>query len=820
MTAPSAWSGRASAPEPPSTRSVRLADAASRRWARIGALICCLLVVAILTGWLGRLTADPAGTLPIPPWSIGLALLSSLALALFGAGWMARSLLKTGPSRLTGAVTANEHRPSPVSTDSLSPFPAAEHASSTGGGPSTEGRRQPADDLQGLLNTLPGVVFRYRLDADGVQRFLSLSRGTEALLGIGHERLTATYGLFWDRIVPQDVPPFREAVRLSAETASPASFEFRLRAQDGSVKWIRWQAAPQPPETDGSVTWHGLMAEVTDLKRTDDRQAKIHAALSAFGNEADENIGRLTEVCGSLLGATMALYHRLEQGTLRTVGRWNVPEGFAVQGDPNGSVCGDAIRRASDRVLVVRDLPRTAYAQTDPMLHGTALRTAVGKVVFCGGEVVGALCLLFDRNMVPTDPDETVLGLLAASIGGEELRRRTETALGDSEEQVRRLQRMDAISRLAGGIAHEFNNLLTTVVGHGRLLLQAADVRSPSRQPLAEMTEAADRAAALTRHLLAFSRKQPRELQRLVLNDIVAAQAPLLQSMLGERHRILTDLSPSVSPVLADAIQLEQVLLHLCLNARDAMPTGGTITLRTSTIQVAPPAVERQLRSRPGAYVILAVEDQGTGMDEFVQAHCFEPFFTTKPRTDATGLGLSTVYGIMKQNEGTVTVDSAVGRGTTMTLYWPQAEAPFQPISRKKDEAADVAGQGQETVLLVEDDMGLRTVLARVLGRQGYRVLDASSGAAAMGLASRHGGPIHVLVTDLVMPELSGLDLARLLKPTRPGMKVIYISGYPDTSVVQPAVNDLQAVLLQKPFGPEALLRTVRSVLDAEEPAG
>jgi PAS domain S-box-containing protein len=398
-------------------------------------------------------------------------------------------------------------------------------------------------------------------------------------------------------------------------------------------------------------------------------------------------------------------------------------------------------------------------------------------------------------------------------------RKKAETALDQSEEQVRQLQRMEAIGRLAGDVAHDFNNLLTIILGHGQLLRENLDPQTPMFQQVDELTKAAERASALTQHLLVFSRKQPRQLQQLNLNDIVTAQAPMLERMLGDLVRVVPALASEPGLVLADASQIEQVLLTLCLNARDAMPNGGTVTIETRDVTVDQAFVQRHIQSQPGAYVLLAVVDTGIGMDDYVQAHCFDPFFTTKPRGEAAGLGLSTVYGIVKQNGGFIEIVSAPGQGAAFKMYFPRVEVTASatasvPVSRKLP-------RGTETLLLVEDEGGLRKLLWRVFERQGYTVLDAPSGSAALGLAAKHQGPIHLLVTDVVMPEMNGVELTRLLSASRPEMKVLYISGYPDDIAKECGVAHPQTVMLQKPFSPERLARTVRDILDrpAERPA-
>ena len=426
------------------------------------------------------------------------------------------------------------------------------------------------------------------------------------------------------------------------------------------------------------------------------------------------------------------------------------------------------------------------------------------------------------------DEQGNIVGVLVFSVDitdrirAEEAERQRAEADGDgSEDPVRPLQKLEAVGRLAGGIAHDFGNLLTIILGHSELLRERLEPEAPLFQPVDEIAKAAERASVLARHLLAFSRQQPRQLQRLSLNDVVTAQAPILASMLGERIRLVTTLAPTIGPVLADRSQIEHVLLHLCANAHDAMPGGGTLTIETGDVVLDRAFVQRHIRSKPGAYVMLAVTDTGGGMDDFVQTHCFDPYFTTKPKGEATGLGLSTVYGIVKQNEGLIDLVSAPGRGAAFKIYLPRAETSAASAGSEAKPAPGVIPRGTETILLVEDEQGLRMMLGRVLRKLGYTVLDAPSGAAALGLATRHAGRIHLLVTDVVMPEMGGTQLARHLSASRPDMKVLYISGYPDDAMQHEGVVDPRMMLLRKPFAPEQLARKVREVLEpsADDPA-
>jgi nitrogen-specific signal transduction histidine kinase/CheY-like chemotaxis protein len=381
------------------------------------------------------------------------------------------------------------------------------------------------------------------------------------------------------------------------------------------------------------------------------------------------------------------------------------------------------------------------------------------------------------------------------------------------EQQLWQAQKMEAVGRLAGGVAHDFNNLLTAILGYAELLLSDLRDDDPRSQDLREIRKAGVSAASLTRKILAFSRKQPLEPEVLDLNAVVRSLHGMLGRLIGEDIRIEVRLAPDLGRVKADPGQIEQVLLNLATNARDAMPQGGTLTIDTQNAGLDDTAVRRHLAAAPGEYVMLAVSDTGCGMPPEVQARVFEPFFTTKPRGIGTGLGLSTVYGIVKQSGGDISVYSEPGRGATFKVYLPRVDGPVG--ARPALVGPDVPVSGSETILLVEDNRGLRELARKVLERLGYAVLDAADADQALHLSEQHAGPIHLLLTDVVMPGMSGVALVERLTPTRPAMKVLYMSGYTDEAVVAAGVLPQRVTFLQKPFTPDSLARKVRQVLDA-----
>ncbi|MBZ5543198.1 MAG: response regulator [Acidobacteriia bacterium] len=379
------------------------------------------------------------------------------------------------------------------------------------------------------------------------------------------------------------------------------------------------------------------------------------------------------------------------------------------------------------------------------------------------------------------------------------------------EQQFLQAQKMEAIGRLAGGVAHDFNNLLTIISGYGALLMEQMAGHDPLRAHVEQIAVAADRAAMLTRQLLVFGRRQVLAPQVLDLNKVVANMDKMLRRLIGEDIDLATLQGPQLGRVKADPGQIEQVIMNLAVNARDAMPRGGKLTIETGNVELDDVYVREHVAVTPGPYIMLAVSDNGIGMDPQTLARIFEPFFTTKEVGKGTGLGLATVYGIVKQSGGNVWVYSEPGRGATFKIYLPRVEEALASVEPSRSPAALTAGT--ETVLLVEDEDAVRSLIRNILESKGYRVLEARSGTAALSLCARHAEPLDLLVTDLVMPEMGGRELAERLGPRYPAMKVLYISGYTDGAISHHGTLAPDTAYLQKPFTPDVLARKVREVL-------
>jgi PAS domain S-box-containing protein len=377
------------------------------------------------------------------------------------------------------------------------------------------------------------------------------------------------------------------------------------------------------------------------------------------------------------------------------------------------------------------------------------------------------------------------------------------------EDQFRQAQKMEAVGRLAGGVAHDFNNLLMVISGYAEVILAKLDLEHPLRDKAYAIQQASDRATTLTRQLLAFSRKQLLELKVVDVNAIVADMERLLRPLIGENIALTARLAPEAGCTRADAGQLEQVLMNLVVNAKDAMPNGGTLTIQTQNMELDE-SHRGQTFIRPGNYVMLSVSDTGTGMDKETQSRIFEPFFTTKEKGKGTGLGLSTVYGIIKQSGGYVMVHSEEGHGTSFQIYLPRVEGTTE---KHVAPAAATAVGGTETILLVEDEESVRQLVRDTLDAKGYKVIEAGDGEAGLAAATKHQGKIDLVITDVVMPGLGGRELVERLLKARPGTKVLYLSGYTEDAILSEGTIENGTAFLQKPFTLQNLSRKVREVL-------
>jgi signal transduction histidine kinase len=488
-----------------------------------------------------------------------------------------------------------------------------------------------------------------------------------------------------------------------------------------------------------------------------------------------------------LLQASAGLYTHLDGPHSRIpVGRYKV-----------GKIARDRKPLLTNNLLTDPDVSDPDWVRRERMV------AFAGYPLLIDDRLVGVLAMFARRPLAEgvLDALASVAGTIAVGVDRKQL-----------EEQLRQAQKMEAIGQLAGGVAHDFNNLLTIINGYSEVIQTQLPENSPVLELVREVAQAGKRAASLTRQLLAFSRKQVLEPKVLDLNLVVTDLEKMLRRLIGEDVALATVLEPALGRVKADPGQVEQILMNLVVNARDAMPQGGKLTIETANAELDASYTQTLPDVRPGPYVLLAVTDTGVGMDEATKAHIFEPFFTTKGPGRGTGLGLAVVYGIVKQSGGHIAVYSEPGRGTTFKVYLPRVEDV--PAAGKSHFGVTRSPAGTETILLAEDEDAVRALARHVLKMLGYTVLEAGHGKEALRLAEEHPGSIHLLVTDVVMPELGGQELAGRLSARRPEVRVLYLSGYTEDTVVRHGVLEPETAFLQKPFTPATLAQRVREVLD------
>ena len=557
--------------------------------------------------------------------------------------------------------------------------------------------------------------------------------------------------------------------------------DFRTRTRQGTMLETIWANAPL---TGGG--WLAIGMDVSDRKRAEER-------YRSFIAQSSEGVSRLE------IDPPVPINLPEEEQIDRLYGGARIAE------------CNDAMARMYG-LSEARELVGTRLADLHTV-SDPANREQIRTFIRSGYRISDSETREHDRDGRSRVFLNNVIGFLEdghlVRVWGTQ---RDVTDQRHLEEQFRQSQKMEAVGQLAGGIAHDFNNLLTAILGNAQLLLRDLPAGDAKRGDVEEIRKASERAASLTRQLLAYSRRQMLQPVVLDLNVVVAEMDKMLRRLIGEHIALATVLAPDLGRVRADPNQIEQVIVNLAVNARDAMTEGGKLTIETANIDLDEPFAQTHLGSLPGPYAMLAVTDSGTGMDGTVRAHLFEPFFTTKEVGKGTGLGLATVYGIVKQSGGYISVYSEPGHGSSFKIYLPRITAPAGPAGAAQKTGAE---RGTETVLVVEDEPAVLTLSRRALEAHGYVVLAASDAAAAMRIVERHGGTIHLLVTDVVMPGLSGRELADRLTSRRPGIRVLYMSGYPGDAVVQHGALPLGSAFLQKPFSADGLARKVRDVLDA-----
>jgi PAS domain S-box-containing protein len=622
--------------------------------------------------------------------------------------------------------------------------------------------------LRDLVQSVDAIVW----EADAATlRMTFVSRRAEKILGYRAEDWVSAPDFWETHIDPADRDRVAARVRAAASRGEDYELEYRMRSADGRIVWLRDKVRAVKDAAGHPLQLRGVMLDVTDEKRAEEERARLSLAVEQ---------------------AAEAILMTDPEGTISYVN----PAFERVTGYSRSEVIGQ-----NPRLLHSGKHDRVFYET----LWATLRRGEVWSGRFTNRRKDGTL---YEAEAV-ISPVRDVAGRVVNYVAVQ----RDVTRERQLEEQVRQSQKIEAVGRLAGGVAHDFNNLLTIIGGYCDLMLERLDPEDPSRGNVAEIKKAADRAASLTRQLLAFSRRQVLAPQVLDLNAVVANVHKMLRRLIGEDIDLVMKPAPDLGRVRVDPGQIEQVLLNLVVNARDAMPQGGKITIETANVELDQSYTGGHFVLTEGPYVMLAVSDTGCGMDAETQSHIFEPFFTTKEQGKGTGLGLAMVYGIVKQSGGYIWVYSEVGRGTTFKIYLPlvgESPAPERQIRGFQKHVG-----GAETVLLVEDETPVRAFVRGILESAGYTVLEAPNGEEALEISRKHNERIHLLVTDVVMPRMSGPELAQQLAPLRREMRVLYMSGYADDAIVHHGVSDSSAAFLQKPFTPDSLTRKIREVLDA-----
>jgi PAS domain S-box-containing protein len=600
----------------------------------------------------------------------------------------------------------------------------------------------------------------WEVDAQG--KYLYSSPVVEQLLGYKPEEVLDKY--FYDLFIPEEREELKQAALAAFAAKQPFSnFLNPNLHKNGQIVWLSTSGIPILDEQGNLLGYRGADIDISERREAE-------------------------ELSRNLIAKSPVGIYLIQNGKFQRANQWF----FAISGYSE-----DELLHLKPLELIHPEDREATRENAVKMLKGLSSVPYEYRTITKGGE---ARWIMETVTTIQYKGERAALGYFMDITERKQL-----------ENQLLQAQKMEAVGRLAGGVAHDFNNLLMTITGYGELMRAKVLKDDPLHEHLENMLKASDRAAALTQQLLTFSRRQIVHPQVVDLSQVVLDLEPMLRRLIGEDLELEITTDPGPVAVKADPGHLGQIIMNLVVNARDAMPRGGRLSLKTAPVEVKGSRPTRFGPVPPGAYVMLMVRDTGVGMDEAIQAHIFEPFFTTKEPGKGTGLGLSTVYGIVRHSEGYIDLTSKPGAGSTFTIYLPRLTAITAPPKKKIPLTASF--RGEETILLVEDEDILRTLLAKFLRLYGYTVLEARHGGEALLLCERHPGPIHLMVTDVVMPQMSGRELADRLAPLRPAMKVVYMSGYTDDSMVHYDVGDLSVPFLQKPFKPIELVRQVHAIL-------
>jgi PAS domain S-box-containing protein len=651
----------------------------------------------------------------------------------------------------------------------------------------TAALREAEAKYRQLVEQVPAISYVAETGAFGP--FLYMSPQAKTILGYDPEDCLADSRFWWEHLNPEDQP--RALLEDSWEEGRLFQIEYRMRRSDGEEVWVRDEAIIVRDPMTGKRLTRGLLVDITEQKRAQGALRESEERYRTFVEQSSEGIYRME------IDPPIPCHISIDEQLA-----WGRKYGYMAE-------CNDAMARmygrASAQELIGKKLSEFL------VLNHPVTRQYMERFIRGGYRITEEESIELDAQGQKRIFRNTMVGTI---VDGYWVRTwgitRDVTERKHLEEQLRNAQQLEAIGRLAGGVAHDFNNILSIIMGHAELLL-ASGVDERSRLGLEQVRRAAERAASLTQQLLAFSRKQVLQPRVLDLNETVADVQKMLSRVIGEDIELIARLHPSLMLVKADPSQVEQVLINLAVNARDAMPQGGRLAMETSNLELREDAA-RDVDLSPGRYVMLKVTDTGNGMDATTLSHVFEPFFTTKAVGKGTGLGLSTVYGIIKQSGGSIQVDSEPGSGTSFRIYLPTTDGETHKQAERA--AGARVGGGSETILVAEDEPDLRELTRIFLESYGYKVLDAGSAEQAIRMAEDFGETIHLLLTDVIMPGMSGRQLAERIQCNSPSTKIVYMTGYTDDMVVQHKVLEPGVQLLQKPFTKAELALKVRSTLD------
>jgi len=631
-------------------------------------------------------------------------------------------------------------------------------------------RLDNADQFQGLANHLHQVFWI----KDAVDtRTLYVSPAFEKIWCRPCQSIYDDHRSFLDTIHPDD-RDYIYAIMANQSQTGGYDEKYRILRPDGEIRWI-WARDYAVRDDEGRIKqFVGIAEDITELKATENERARLAAIVEcsedAIISETLEGI-----IISWNQGAERLYGYTAEEIIGQPILVLYIPEDY------------QEYRQIMEKIR--KGEPMASHETVRRRKDGTKINVslAISPIEIRNGELVGASNVSHDITRVK-----------------------------QLEQQFRQSQKLEAIGRLAGGVAHDFNNLLTVIYGYTQIMLDTVSPGNSQEDMLQEIKKAGERAASLTRQLLSFSRNQVLEPKVLDINALVTESEKMLMRLVGEDVDLASVLNPNLGRVETDPRQVEQVLMNLVINARDAMPQGGKLTIETDNAVLDQTYCQLHKEVKPGSYVMLAVHDSGCGMDEHTKAHLFEPFFTTKESGKGTGLGLAMIHGFIKQSGGHILVESEVGLGSTIKVYLPEVQKALRS-SGKLPPIIEKMPRGTETILLVEDDGAVRMFARQVLQACGYTILEAASGQEAIQLIEQHRDQVHILVSDVVMPGICGREVAEQVHALEPAIKVLFISGYTDDAMLRHGILTSEVAFLQKPFTPSELALKVRKVLDRHE---